>query len=151
MVLFAQIDALATWLVNPWLFVGGLAAIALPILIHLLNKRRFRIVEWAAMRFLLAAQRKNSRRMRIEQLILLIVRCLVVFLVVLAMASVTGWAEEFWAAAAEYGPSFRQLVRQLRPEQVDETVAEILANVRRFGDGARVDFPAVIVVASGVR
>jgi ubiquinone/menaquinone biosynthesis C-methylase UbiE len=62
-----------------------------------------------------------------------------------------GPAEEFWAAAAEYGPSFRQLVRQLPPERVDEAVAEILANVRRFGDGARVAFPAVIVVASGVR
>src|SRR5262245_35801449 len=73
---------------------GG--AVAVPIIIHLLNKRRFRIVEWAAMRFLLAAQRKNSRRMRIEQLILLIVRCLIVLLVVLAMASVTGWAEAAW-------------------------------------------------------
>lgn len=62
-----------------------------------------------------------------------------------------GPAEEFWAAAAEYGPSFRQLVRQLPPERVDEAVAEILANVRRFGDGARVDFPASIVVATGVR
>lgn len=62
-----------------------------------------------------------------------------------------GPPEEFWAAAAEYGPSFRQLVRQLPPEQIDEAVAEILANVRRFSDDARVDFPAAIVVASGVR
>lgn len=71
-------------------------AASIPILIHLLNRNRFRVVTWAAMRFLLAAQRKNTRRMRIEQLILLAVRTLVVLLMVAAMASVTGWAEEIW-------------------------------------------------------
>jgi uncharacterized membrane protein len=73
---------------------GG--AVSIPIIIHLLNRKRFRVVEWAAMRFLLAAQRKNARRMRIEQFLLLAVRCLILLLVVLAMASVTPWAESFW-------------------------------------------------------
>jgi hypothetical protein len=73
---------------------GG--ALAIPVVIHLLNRKRFRVVSWAAMRFLLAAQRKNSRRMRLEQLILLAARCLLVLLLVLAMASVTPWAEAFW-------------------------------------------------------
>jgi hypothetical protein len=73
-------------------------AVSVPIIIHLLNRRRFRVVTWAAMRFLLAAQRKNSRRMRLEQLILLGVRCLVVLLLVLAMASVMPWAEGAWRA-----------------------------------------------------
>jgi uncharacterized membrane protein len=80
--------------------LGALAAaagaVSVPIIIHLLNRRRFKIVTWAAMRFLLLAQRKNSRRMRLEQLILLAARCLIVLLLVLAMASVTGWAEEVW-------------------------------------------------------
>ena len=65
---------------------------SIPIIIHLLNRNRFRVVTWAAMRFLLAAQRKNTRRMRLEQLILLAVRVLMVVLLVLAMASVYGWA-----------------------------------------------------------
>ncbi|MGL4552589.1 MAG: VWA domain-containing protein [Gemmataceae bacterium] len=71
-------------------------AVSIPILIHLLNRRRFKIVEWAAMRFLLAAQRKNSRKMRIEQILLLAVRCLVLLLLVLAMCAVTPWAEAGW-------------------------------------------------------
>jgi hypothetical protein len=71
-------------------------AVSIPIIIHLLNRRRFRVVTWAAMRFLLAAQRKNSRRMRLEQIILLALRCLCVLLLVLAMASVTPWAEALW-------------------------------------------------------
>ena len=80
---------------------GGVVSI--PIIIHLLNRRRFKVVTWAAMRFLLAAQKKSSRRMRIEQLLLLIVRCLIVLLLVLAMASVTGWAETAWRWFAPEG------------------------------------------------
>jgi hypothetical protein len=72
------------------------AAVSVPIIIHLLNRKRFKVVHWAAMRFLLAAQRKNSRRMRLEQLILLLVRCTLVALLVLAMASITPWAEAMW-------------------------------------------------------
>ena len=64
----------------------GLAAASLPVLIHLLNRRKFREVPWAAMRFLAAAVRKNSKRIRIEQWILLAVRTLVILLVVSAMA-----------------------------------------------------------------
>ena len=64
----------------------GLAAAAIPILIHLLNRRKRREVRWAAMRFLAAALAKNQRRIRIEQWILLALRCLLVLLVVLAMA-----------------------------------------------------------------
>jgi hypothetical protein len=79
---------------------GALAAaagaVSVPIIIHLLNRRRFKVVTWAAMRFLLAAQRKNSRRMRLEQLILLAVRCLLVLLLVLAMASLMPTAERLW-------------------------------------------------------
>ncbi len=72
--------------------------VAIPIIIHLLNRRRFRVVTWAAMRFLLNAERKNSRRMRLEQIILLAVRCLIVALLVLALASVMPWAEKVWAS-----------------------------------------------------
>src|SRR5436309_11735298 len=80
---------------------GG--AVSIPIIIHLLNRRRFKIVTWAAMRFLLAAQKKSSRRMRVEQILLLVVRCLIVLLLVLAMASVTSWAESVWRWFAPEG------------------------------------------------
>jgi hypothetical protein len=64
----------------------ALAAAGIPVLIHLLNRRRYREVPWAAMRFLLAALRKNRRRIRIEQWLLLAVRTLLVLLIVAAMA-----------------------------------------------------------------
>src|SRR6478672_10459728 len=71
-------------------------AAALPIIIHLLNRRRYRVVEWAAMRFLLAARRQNVRRLRLEQWLLLAVRCLLLMLRRAAMATITPWAEAFW-------------------------------------------------------
>jgi hypothetical protein len=102
---------LVHWL--PFAFVEGpltVAAVAggalsIPIIIHLLNRRRFKVVTWAAMRFLLAAQKKNSRRMRLEQILLLALRCLLVLLLVMAMASITPWAEAMWRWFAPDGAS----------------------------------------------
>ncbi len=75
---------LSSFMMNPALAVGT-AAVASPILIHLLSRRRFRRIRWAAMDFLLDAQRRNRRRVRIEQLILLMLRCLALFLLAMAM------------------------------------------------------------------
>lgn len=95
------------------------AAVSVPIIIHLLNRRRFRVVTWAAMQFLLAAQKKNSRRMRIEQLLLLLLRCCLVLFLVLAMAAVMPWAETIWrglfpesiaAAVPAQGRTYKLLV-----------------------------------------
>lgn len=68
------------------ILLGGLVLAGIPLLIHLLHKRRYVEVEFAAMRFLIEATRKRARRTRIEQLILLVLRTLVLALLVLAMA-----------------------------------------------------------------
>src|SRR5438552_13294782 len=81
----------------PTTLLAGAAAISVPVIIHLLNRRRYKIVTWAAMRFLLNAQKQNTRRMRIEQLVLLLVRMGLVALIVLAMAAVMPWIEPLWA------------------------------------------------------
>ena len=65
--------------------LGWLAAAAVPVLIHLWNRRRYREVSWAAMEYLLAALEKNARRLRLEQWCLLAVRMLILILVALAM------------------------------------------------------------------
>ena len=73
---------LAAGFVNPAL-LGGLALIALPIIIHWLSRRRFRHKPWAAMRFLLEAERETRRRVRLEQWLLLALRCLAMLLLAL--------------------------------------------------------------------
>jgi len=76
------------YFLNPLLLFGA-AAISVPIVIHLLNRRRTRRVEWAAMRFLRASIEKNERRLEIEDLILLALRCLLLILLALALARPT--------------------------------------------------------------
>jgi hypothetical protein len=66
--------------------LGWLAAAAAPLIIHLLSRRRHREMPWAAMRYLLAAVRKSSRRIRIEQWLLLAVRTGIIVLAVVALA-----------------------------------------------------------------
>lgn len=73
---------------------GGAAAI--PIIIHLLNRKRYVVVNWAAMRFLLAAQKKNVRRLKLEQWLLLAVRTMLVVMLIVAMAAVMPWMEPLW-------------------------------------------------------
>lgn len=65
-----------------WFALGG----AVPVIIHLLHRQKFRRVRWAAMEFLLNALRKTQRRMRVENLILLLVRILVMILLAMAVA-----------------------------------------------------------------
>jgi hypothetical protein len=66
--------------------LAGTAALAIPILIHLFHKSRFKIVKWGAMHLLEAVLRTNRRRIQIEQWILLAIRCAIPALLALAMA-----------------------------------------------------------------
>ncbi|MEQ2008361.1 MAG: BatA domain-containing protein, partial [Limisphaerales bacterium] len=70
---------------NPFMLFGA-GAIAVPIIIHLLNRRRFQRVVWAAMRFVKVSTEKNQRRMLVEDMILLAIRCLMLALLALAVA-----------------------------------------------------------------
>jgi hypothetical protein len=71
---------------NPYTMVAGAALVSSPIIIHLINRLRYRRVKWAAMEFLLKSQKKNRRRLIIEQLILLLLRIMLVLLVGLLLA-----------------------------------------------------------------
>ena len=64
----------------------GLGAVAIPILIHLINRRKAPVLEWGAMRFLRASLSARQRRTLIEELILMVLRCLLVALIVMAVA-----------------------------------------------------------------
>jgi hypothetical protein len=79
----------------PSLFAFGIAhlpmlawllAAAVPILIHLWSRRQYNETPWAAMEYLLAAAKRQRRRLRIEQWLLLTIRTLLIVLVVLAVA-----------------------------------------------------------------
>ena len=58
-------------LLAPGLAIAGILAAAVPIVIHLLLRRRRRPVEWAAMSLLMQAVRRHRRRARIERVLYL--------------------------------------------------------------------------------
>ena len=66
---------------NPGFLFIAAALISVPIIIHLINRMRFKRIRWAAMEFLLKAQKRTRRRLIIEQLLLLALRCLLIALV----------------------------------------------------------------------
>jgi hypothetical protein len=63
-----------------------------PIIIHLINRMRFKRLRWAAMEFLLKSQKRNRRRLIIEQLILLALRCCLVMLAALLVLRFVGFS-----------------------------------------------------------
>ena len=71
--------------INP-AFLTGSALVASPIIIHLINRMRFRRVRWATMEFLFESQRKNRRRVLLKQLLLLLMRILIILLFVFLVA-----------------------------------------------------------------
>ena len=64
----------------------ALPAIALPIIIHLINQRRFQTVNWAAMQFLLTANKMSRGYARIRQWLILAARTLAVAGLLFAVA-----------------------------------------------------------------
>ncbi|MEZ6061255.1 MAG: VWA domain-containing protein [Planctomycetaceae bacterium] len=74
---------------NP-LMLLGLAGVALPVIAHLLSRRKFDIVEWGAMQFL-DPSRRTRRRLKLEELLLLLVRIGLIFL--LAFAAARPWID----------------------------------------------------------
>ena len=99
----AQIIPLLT---HPGLLLGGTAAVAIPIAIHLLWRLRRQPQPWAAMRFLMQAYQKHRSRLRLEQFLLLAVRCLVLLIAGLAMSGpmVTGCSHQTGAAGTPGTP-----------------------------------------------
>jgi hypothetical protein len=72
---------------HPWL-LAGLGAASLPVLIHLIGRRRAPIIHFAAFDFLSAVNRRLARRERLRQLLLLLLRTLAVVCLVLAVARI---------------------------------------------------------------
>ncbi|MEI6970113.1 MAG: BatA domain-containing protein [bacterium] len=71
---------------SPYLWGGLIAAgIAVPAIIHLLSRYRSQPVDWAAMELLRRAMVLRARNIRLEDLILLFLRCLGIALVGLAL------------------------------------------------------------------
>ena len=88
---------------NGILAFGAIAALV-PLLIHLLNRSRFKVVAWGAIHLLESVLRKNRRQIQLEQIILLIIRCIIPILLALALARMV---------VTEWGPFLNRIILPL--------------------------------------
>ncbi len=75
---------LSSFFLNPVMLLG-LSAVLVPVIIHLLNRRRYEIVDWGAMQFLQLSE-VTRRRMFLEEVLLMLLRMGLIAVLVLALA-----------------------------------------------------------------
>jgi hypothetical protein len=73
---------------NPLVLIGLIAA-SIPVILHLLNLRKLKTIEFSTLRFLKELQKTKIRRLKLKQIILLILRTLIIIFAVLAFARPT--------------------------------------------------------------
>lgn len=119
-------------------FLWALPLVAVPVLIHLLNRRRYRVVEFAAMDFLRRALKRTRRRLLLEDLLLLLLRTLAVLALILALArpgAAPGGLLTGRAARGEVlvlDASMSMALRQGGSSPFDRAVAEGLRRLARL-------------------
>src|SRR5437660_12519439 len=69
----------------PFMLWGTLAA-SVPIALHFFFRSRYRRLPWAAMKFLLQSIEQTSRRLRFQEILLLVARVMLLVLLALALA-----------------------------------------------------------------
>ncbi len=70
---------------NP-LVLFGLVAAGIPLILHLLNLRKLRTIEFSTLTFLKELQQTKIRRLKLRQLLLLLVRTLLIVTIIFAFA-----------------------------------------------------------------
>ncbi len=134
---------LSQFFFQPFMLFGTLL-VAVPILIYLFNRQRYKRRSWAAMVFLQRALQKNRKRLRIENLILLLLRCLILFLLAFAMArpylkndslGTLSQGPDNWIFAIDssYSMNFSDGGRTLF-EEAKESLSEMIQEVLEPGD-----------------
>ncbi len=74
--------------INPFLLLFAAAA-SIPLLLHLFNKQRVKIIEFSTVKYLQALQKTRMRKLKIRQILLLILRTLALLMIALAFARPT--------------------------------------------------------------
>ncbi len=136
--------------VNP-LFLLALSAAAAPIIIHLIFRLRRRVVTFGSLRFLQRLVKKNRRRLRLRDILLMLLRVAAISLVALAFArpyfsgAETAAGERRHDVVFVLDDSFSMSAGRLARTNFDEARAHVLDALSNLRKGDR----AALVVTSG--
>ncbi|TWU26008.1 BatA domain-containing protein [Bythopirellula polymerisocia] len=126
---------------EPWM-LAALPLAALPILIHLINQRRFQTLDWGAMRFLLEANRMSRGYARIRQWLILALRTLAIVGLVLAVSRplasgrlglAAGGRADTTIILVDRSPSMQQRGKQVASSKLQRGVDQIASALESVG------------------
>ncbi len=131
---------------QPWMLIA-LPLALIPIIIHLINQRRFQSTQWAAMMFLLSANRMNRGYAKIRQWLILALRALVIAALVFAIGrpiasgllggsiagSITGRGPANTIVLLDRSPSMQSSSDGTSRTKLETGVAEIAEALKTIG------------------
>lgn len=124
------------------LLLAALPLAVLPIVIHLINQRRFQNIDWGAMRFLFEATRMSRGYARIRQWLILLFRMLAIAALVIAVSRplASGWIGLMGGARADTAivlidrsPSMRQLGTATVSSKIETAVSQLTQALATLG------------------
>ena len=87
------------------LFLWGLAALGVPVAIHLMHSTKAEVIRFSTIRFLKNCQRRAARRTRLKQIILMALRMLLLALIVLGLSKPVVQSDKSSAASGKLATS----------------------------------------------
>lgn len=119
---------------QPWFLLGTLAAF-IPLLVHLFDRRRPRVVPFAALDFVLKSQKRTASRLRLKRLLLYLLRTLVLLAVPIALSRPSFATDEL--AASRHGVAATAIV-------LDTSLAMRWSDGTRLFDAAKDEARSVL-------
>src|SRR5262249_61420882 len=129
------------------MLLGGLIAVGLPILLHLLMRQKPKHVMFPAFRFLQQKAKRNQRKIRLRHLLLLLLRMLLLTLICLALAKPRIFSERVGpivganqaaAAVLVVDTSLSMDYQSGGKSRLEDAKQRALAALDEFSEGSRV-------------
>jgi len=133
------------------ILLAGAAAFLIPLIIHLLNKRRVKVVRWGAMHLLHEVLRQKKRRLQIEQWLLLMTRIAIPIVLALCLArpvmsalrQIPGFGKTSAAVVLDDSFSMRA------PSPAGSATAQARQDIQRILDNLPRGSDAQVILAGG--
>src|SRR5271163_3663680 len=124
------------------MLLAALPLIALPIIIHLINQRRYQTVKWAAMMFLLAANRMSRGYARLRQWLIMAMRMAAIAGLIFAVSRplsggwlglTAGGRADTTTVVLDRSPSMQQVGADARGSKLETGVRQLVTTLETLG------------------
>ena len=124
------------------ILLAALPLVALPIIIHLINQRRYQTVRWAAMMFLLAANRMSRGYARVRQWLIMAMRMAAIAGLIFAVSRplsggwlglAAGGRPDTTIVILDRSPSMQQVGAEARGSKLETGVRQLAATLETLG------------------